>query len=214
MPRGKPAGCTSMNSDDWTAIATCANVVVVSAAVWFAASAWKAQQSFARDERQRDVVRRVGDTIANLTMGEVATARDQVTSWIDTYRDCQTEGARRGDHLTGSYSNEAVRRQVFVLLWAIQRLAPLASDLAVASSAQRETLRVHIDLIVMALKDLAALLDDEERWAFTDSASAAAQAAADVGSKLHSDYEQALNWPVALAGFSMHVEIERPAATP
>ena len=92
-----------------------------------------------------------------------------------------------------------------MLLWGLQRLAPLAEDIELAQVSQRRVLRAHVDLITDTLARLSEVLEATEASLFRDSASAATYTVLQLAPKLDLSVEESLAWSVALSGFSLEV---------
>ena len=74
-------------------------------------------------------VRSLGEAIKDLTTHPVATSRKEMTDWVSQFRKSprsrrRTKKGRGGDLFVGRHANAEVRHHVFVLLWALHRLAP------------------------------------------------------------------------------------------
>lgn len=196
-------------------IGTWVNAVAMACAAFFAYRAWRSQVTYSRSGEQRaDRAAAVGHAaaaIADLTTGAVASARNAVAGWSTQFVDNPPSHRRaeddvlRGDLLVGRFANEDARHQVFVLLWGLHRLAPLAEDIELAQVSQRRVLRAHVDLITGALARLSEVLEATETALFRDSASAATDSVLQLAPKLDLSVEESLAWSVALSGFSLEV---------
>ena len=199
----------------WTMIGTWVNAIAMACAAFFAYRAWRSQVTYSRSGEQRaDRAAAVGHAaaaIADLTTGSVATARKAVADWSTDFADNPPSHRRadndvvRGDRLVGRFANDDVRHQVFVLLWGLQRLAPLAEDVELAQPSQRRVLRAHVDLITDTLARLSAILEASETSLFRDSAAAATDSVLQLAPKLALSVEESLAWSAALSGFSLVV---------
>lgn len=208
-----------MRSDAWAALGAWANVLAVIIAAGLAAAAWREQRKFSRAEQarydqaqraesNRESVRRVGAAISDLTTGSVAQARAEVASWTSWFSDTESGGAIRGERLEGKHANEEVRNHIFVLLWAIQRLAPVAVDIGQALPEQRRVLRAHIGILVESLSELFTLLDDVERDVFRESAKETAASIVALASELDPGIDLAMEWSVAFSSSSLRIVVK------
>ncbi|MCF8610195.1 hypothetical protein L5G28_08490 [Gordonia sp. HY285] len=159
-------------------VATWFNAMAMASAAVFAWLAWRAQvedrESREYESRREAAVRHAAAAIEDLTTGSVASARRCVA-------DKATSG---GVPDTVGSGDEELRHQVFVLLWALHRLEPLADDLGLAKSGQRQVLGTHIGLITASLRKFAGLLPEGSRAPFATSAEAAKTALADLSNVL------------------------------
>lgn len=108
----------------------------------------------------------------------------------------------RGVYLTGPHADERTRHQIFVLLWALHRLAPLREVMSDALSAQKQVLRFHIGLIISSLADIARLLEEQELQIFRESAASAGGAIGDLAADLGIELDEQIGWSVDFAWFS------------
>lgn len=167
------SGTSYLSVETWSMCGTFFGGFAMAIAAVVAAGAWGAQSAESDAQRlrnaeqlalagKRESIGRVGAAIVELTSGEVAAARDGVTTWLTSRRlkNLSTLGIRE----------EKQRRQLFTLLWALHRLLPLSEDLQNSLPTQRTVLRVHINLIVHVLNSLedtfspAGKRSCEESW--------------------------------------------------
>lgn len=158
--------------------------------------------TFSRQKREIRV-QRVSTAISELTTGPVAEARNQVKSFTDEYKDTYPPPSMGGSPtrlpyrtavLIGKQADATTRMDVFVMMWALQRLSPLADDLKKSLEQQQKIVRHHITFMVETLEDLRTLLALEERSVFADSARAADAALRGIAGSLRLGDSYGLPW--------------------
>lgn len=197
----------------WTAYGTLGNAVAMALAALFAGLAWFSQVRYARRERESAVretaIEHAAAAIADLTKGDVADARRRVADWstliatTSGFHRSTGDDAIRGDTLTGQDANTRLRNDVFVLLWSLQRLAPLSEDVGHAQRSQRKVLALHVGLIARSLAQLSSLLEVDEVELFRESAEASTEAILALGNAMSVELDIQQDWSASLAGFTL-----------
>lgn len=200
---------------EWTLYGTLGNAVAMALAALFAGLAWFSQVRYARGQRESAVretaVAHAAAAIADLTKGDVSEARRRVADWSTRFANTSpsrrnaSNDAIRGDTLTGEHANTGLRDDVFVLLWSLQRLAPLSEDVKHAQRSQCRVLALHIGLIASSLGQFSSLLEGDELELFRESADASTEAIVALGNAMDVDLHVQLAWSVPLAGFTLEV---------
>ena len=201
--------------------ATAFGGIAMTAAAIVAGGAWYTQWQANKEQvaannaqmesmRRRASVERLDLAIRELTTGDVAKARDVVATWQEGYCPKGVPVAVQHAPLVGPNADYETRRELFVLLWALHRQAPLVGYLKKATRLQRKVLLRHLSLIATVLVRTQPLYDEKEADAIRSSWQLAVDSLTLISKRLLTDNDDnskfTESWDALLSQFDRTLE--------